>query len=52
MVSIKRTSKIFKVGFALSKGPHFHSAYVVRVYIFFATAVLVDSLPARIGSIV
>ena len=35
----QKASSNLKVGFALSKWPHFHSAYVIGVYIFFATAV-------------
>ena len=36
----QKASSNLKVGFALSKWPHFHSAYVIGVYIFFATAVI------------
>ena len=34
-----RDSQHLKIGFALSKWPHFQGAYVIRVLIFFATAV-------------
>ena len=45
IVSIQRTSRILKIGTALSKWPHFHSAYVIGVYIFFATAVFMSIFP-------
>ena len=38
-MSDQETNMIFKIGFALSKWPHFNSAYVLAVCIFYAMAV-------------
>ena len=39
IVSIKRTSRIFNIDYALSKWPHLHRAYVIRGCIFLWLAV-------------
>ena len=39
MVSIQRTRRIFDKGYALSKRPHLHRAYVIRGCIFLWLAI-------------
>ena len=44
IVSIQETASIFRIGFALSKWPHFYGAYFIGVCIFFAKAERPDLL--------
>ena len=41
-------SRIFNISYALSKWPHLHRAYVIGVYIFFATAVFYLGLMTKL----
>ena len=48
ILSTQRTDRIFKLGFSLSKWPHFHSVYLLGVPIFSFTTVYKWCLPAKI----